>query len=241
MTKKFLRCGIASLFICLLGATAGFAEGFGIIEDPDGYVNVREAGSIGAKVVGRIDEGKSVWVYTDESVNWCQVAYLNNGVESHGFVHGSRIRMLTTFKKFADGKESPNRITFSQDKTEIEITSEAFNSDGVTISRARNDGGGSWIDKIDGQPFYGTDGGLPKTKYRSITIRNDSSELSFSSKVIGDLYQPNLTNNSIDVFRDERSGDLYLSCFNSDGAGGYVVLFCVTKGNDVDRLVLIPF
>jgi len=241
MSPRSLRYHLAGLFFCLLSATSGHAEGFAVIEDSDGYVNVREAGDITAKVVGRIDTGALVWVYTDEGVNWCQVAYLKDGIESHGFVHASRIRNVAEFKKFADGNEAPGRITFSGGKTGIEITSEAFDQKGVTISHARNEGGGTWIDTINGRPFYGTDGGLPKTKYRSIIIRNETSELSFSSKIIGDLYEPNLTNYSIEVFRNERSGDLYLSCLNSDGAGGYVVLFRVTAGGGVDRLVLTPY
>ncbi|MDR1198779.1 MAG: SH3 domain-containing protein [Prevotellaceae bacterium] len=60
----------------------------GIIEDPDGYVNIRESRSVGSKILGTIRDGE-LFTYWELSGNW-YIVQTAQGLR--GFVHKTRIR-----------------------------------------------------------------------------------------------------------------------------------------------------
>jgi hypothetical protein len=60
----------------------------GIIQDPDGYVNIRANRSIKSKILGTIKEGE-IFKYWEQSGNW-YIVQTDKGVR--GFVHKTRIK-----------------------------------------------------------------------------------------------------------------------------------------------------
>jgi len=77
----------------------------GLINDPDGYVNVRESGSIDGRVIGKIKENELFYYRPIGNINWYPVYKTNNfmgqlGVRPiWGYIHKSRI---TKFKDFPE-------------------------------------------------------------------------------------------------------------------------------------------
>ena len=52
---------------------------FGIVQDKDGFVNVRESKSSTSKVLDRLDDGEIVYHFGREG-NWIDVNYLKNNI-----------------------------------------------------------------------------------------------------------------------------------------------------------------
>ena len=62
-----------------------------VINDPDGYTNVRNGMSTKSKIIDRLYEGEHYEVYPTSSSNWWRV---NTQSNVQGFVHKSRIRII---------------------------------------------------------------------------------------------------------------------------------------------------
>ncbi len=62
-----------------------------VIEDPDGYTNVREGMSTESKIIDRLFEGEHYVVYPTADNNWWMV-YTQAKVR--GYVHKSRVRII---------------------------------------------------------------------------------------------------------------------------------------------------
>src|SRR6056297_1926778 len=67
----------------------------GVIDDPDGYTNIRAGKSIKANIIGKMEDGE-IFEFTKSLGNWYKIN-TNYGIE--GFMHKSRIKEL----KFACG------------------------------------------------------------------------------------------------------------------------------------------
>ena len=83
---------------CLLVFAFGFsclAQGpdRGVINDPDGYVNVRRSKSTSSPVVARVKDNEPFTFEPDEDMDWCKVT-LRSG--KTGWMHRSRIRLYFT-------------------------------------------------------------------------------------------------------------------------------------------------
>lgn len=81
-----------ALCVCLGFATLAFGQTRGVIDDPDGYVNVRSKPSLEAPVVSTVKNNQPFEFESDkEGAEWFQVK-LPSG--QSGWMHGSRIRFF---------------------------------------------------------------------------------------------------------------------------------------------------
>lgn len=62
-----------------------------VIDDPDGYTNVRSAGSASAQIIARVNDGERFHTYRQDG-NWWQVKTADGKV---GYMHISRIRIVS--------------------------------------------------------------------------------------------------------------------------------------------------
>ncbi len=62
-----------------------------VINDPDGYTNVREGKSVNYNVIAKIYENEVFFAYPSATSNWYQVITKNG---TKGYVHNSRISFL---------------------------------------------------------------------------------------------------------------------------------------------------
>lgn len=63
-----------------------------VINDPDGYTNVREGKSVNYDVIAKIYENEVFYTYPSNSSNWYPVITKNG---TKGYVHNSRISFLS--------------------------------------------------------------------------------------------------------------------------------------------------
>jgi uncharacterized protein YgiM (DUF1202 family) len=72
---------------------ADVSEFRGVIDDPDGYVNLRKEKRADAPVITRVKAGEPFQFKKKEGEDWCQVK-LKSGVS--GWMHYSRIKLFFT-------------------------------------------------------------------------------------------------------------------------------------------------
>ena len=76
-------------------------SGYGIIEDREGSVNIRERPNVKSRIVGNLENGSIVYCYNEGSrVNNFCYAQTKKG---SGYIHTSRIRVLKNKIKYKNG------------------------------------------------------------------------------------------------------------------------------------------
>ncbi|MGC9355225.1 MAG: hypothetical protein ACP5D9_15365 [Mariniphaga sp.] len=67
---------------------------WGIINDPDGYTNLRDRKGVNSKILTEVLESE-LFVFNPDSLSeWWNVHLIRNGYDYHGFIHKSRIKPL---------------------------------------------------------------------------------------------------------------------------------------------------
>jgi hypothetical protein len=84
------------------------ADKRGLIDDPDGYVNVRAGQNVEAAVVATVKTGEPFTFNCDEKGEWCKVTL---AAEKTGWMHWSRIRQLFTMDDLPKDEKDPNGLS----------------------------------------------------------------------------------------------------------------------------------
>lgn len=230
-TKIFL---LATALITQLS----FAQ-FAKIVDKDGYVNVRENGDSKSKIVGKINSDEIVYAFESDQPNtdWLNVDY---NEKTGGYVHRSRLKYIESYEKVPPTVLDENKAVFKSGNIKVDIISEKFNYKENKKFFSSSDYNGQKIeDQYKGQPIWGTDGTIPQTHYQSITIQVGDKKIKIPNKEIENLF--NVSNEYTNCYFDRKNDTLYITMLNSDGAGGYVALFKIVKGEYKGRVVKMPF
>lgn len=137
--------------------------------------------------------------------------------------------------------EGDQRMTFARGRMKVQVEGGEFDAKAHRLTKGDEAGQGDWIRLIDGKPFWGTDGGVPRTTYRSISASLGETEMKVPAAALSDVFEPNLSAENTYVMADAETDAIYLVGGNSDGAGAYVVAFRFEDGKYAGRIVLSPF
>lgn len=201
-----------------------------IIQDPDGWTNVRKSPDIEATVIHKVYENE-VFFYYDKGEDsthpdWIKV-YLpanifsmgcgRNGL-TEGYIHRSRIKPITELERVTNGE-----VTFIYQLAD-------FNPKGKMIEQLDTT---SIPSTVNGRYAWGTAGNLPRVAVNGITVVIDDRKVPIHRVFYDDLFE--CTNDDLHVFKN---GDTYfVHQWNSDGAGSYELVW-VFSGNELkQRLV----
>jgi hypothetical protein len=91
------------------------------------------------------------------------------------------------------------------------------------------------IEFINGKQYWGTDGELPKSEYKSIIIQIGARKISLPLAALDNLFQPSIYSTIVHI--DFPNDIIYIEASNSDGAGAYDVMWRVEKGVYKDRFI----
>lgn len=222
---------LIAVFLTALMAKSS-AQSYAIINDSDGYVNVRQSPSINAQVMGKLDDG-TILVMDDEDPSiksdWVKMDITLGAGIAGGYVHKSRILLMLSMKKILNVKYGDNFCTAKNDSISIKINSAKFVANNHIIKGTPNR-----YEKIDGKHIWGTDGMLPKRAIASVSIKIHGQLVAIPKSVFKDLYEPNFRTFSV-YFGPGNT--LYLELYNGDGAGGYTVIW-VIKNNKFEKRYL---
>jgi hypothetical protein len=218
------------------------AQSYAIINDKDGFVNVKKAPNVKAAIVGKIhideifgleddDENKSEWlkIYKQNEAK--------HGLE--GYIHKSRIFLISNFKTAKKTRVYADSCVSSNDSLTIIAKSGIFKSKNHKFSYApsgaiRKEDPQTELDKIDGKQFWGTDGEIPKKAITSLKIMINGSQINIPKSAFDDLYEPRLK--TLKVYLGINN-TLYIEMDNSDGAGAYSVIWIIKNNQYLKRYI----
>ncbi|MDM1555757.1 SH3 domain-containing protein [Chryseobacterium indologenes] len=221
-TKKIL------LLTAALSVKLSFAQ-FAKVVDKEGYVNVRENADAKSNIIGKINSDEIVYVFESDPANknWANV--------SNGYIHNSRLKYIQTYQAVPPTVRDGNKAIFKSENIKVNIVSGKFNFK----ENEKDFTSTLYGDFYKEQQVWGIDGTIPKTHYLSITAQIGNKTVQIPAKDIENLFEVN--NKSTTCYYDRSNDTLYISMLNSDGAGSYVALFTIEKGEYKGRTLEMPF
>ena len=231
MKKLFL----VFLLFCQFAFVQAQEEAFAVINDKDGYVNVRKEKSVHSKVLKKLDNNTLIFVLEYDKAQEGNWIYADN----EGYIYNDRVKWIHNFPQIAKGIAKGNTIVFEGKEIQVTLATEKFDKDKHSFKYHKEYR--DVIEKIDGKPFWGTDGNMPKKEYKSIEVKIRGKQVSIPQSAYSDLYQPNLYTDLNFVYYDKDNDILYIVANNGDGAGAYTVCWQIEKGVYKGRKVGIPF
>ncbi len=220
------------LLILLIISNIAFSQDyeFGIIQDKDGYTNIRYSPDSKAKILGTVKNDELIFIFdAKDSKGWYDMVSSN----LKGFIHKSRVKLLTEFLEIEPSNQSENNIRFKHNDFSIDIFSEKFLVKNNKLQRSSD---GVAVTKINGKDFYGTDGEIPKTSFKSIVFKGNKKTITVDKEQLSDIFEPDF--NRTQVYFDKSTQIFYLTMHNSDGAGSYDVAWILNSNSSPKRLIL---
>jgi len=197
-----------------------------IINDPDGWTNVRQKPDAKSEVIHKIYNNEVFWCdysIKDTEQEWVLVyipknAYCLDKVDNNyiiGFIHKSRILFIGSLKEYLG-----NEFEFKYELTAFDSNNRIIDREGIIIKR------------IDGRPIWGTDGGFPKTQVSGIKVNMSGQKIDMHKVFYTDIYE---CDNDLKIYKQ---GETYfVSQFNSDDAGAYDIVWVIDKDGLKQRYI----
>ena len=186
-----------------------------------------------------------------EGTNFAKISnkILKHEIASFNIAHG--FEATDTIKK-KEVNEIPllncsdSLITFSAEGLKISISSTRFDSSRHKLWYDSQ----SYLKLIDGKSFWGTDGGVPNEEVKEVNVTIGNKRFLFPIDALKGIYQPNFcTKNNLNgdlilhskVFRSTDKRRIYVYMLNSDGAGGYEVIWIIQDKKYLTRVIDFGF
>ena len=208
---------------------------FAVINDKDGYVNVRKEKSVHSKVLKKLDNNTLIFVLEYDKAYYGNWIYADN----EGYIYNDRVKWIHNFPQIAKGIAKGNTIVFYRKEIQVVLSTEKFDKSKHSFKYHKEYR--DIIEKIDGKLFWGTDGNMPKREYKSIEVKIRGKQVSIPQSAYNDLYESYLYTEFNSVHYDKDNDILYIVANNGDGAGAYMVCWQIEKGVYKGRKVGIPF
>ena len=199
-------------------------EAFAVINDKDGYVNVRKGKSAQSKVLKRLNNKTIVFVYNYDKAtdgNWIYT-------DEEGYIYNDRVKWIHEFPIIAKGIAKGNSIVFEGKEIQVVLTSGKFDKSKHSFEYFKDSPTG--IEVIDDELPYGTDGKMPTTEYRSIEVNIHGKRVSLPKDAYSDLYEPTFLTDHNSVYYDKESDILYIVANNNYADRPYKVCWQIEKG-----------
>ncbi len=205
--------------------------GFAIIDDKDGFTNIRLKPNSKSKVIGKIKDGELFYCLSDDTKNeWIPIDF--NDTLS-GYIHKSRVKFLKELP-FLKYREIFNYYTiFKNDSIKITITAEDFEPNRHQITKKNG-----FVTLIDGKKPWGIDGGLPYTGIKEIKIQINDYVFDLPKDELIDLFHPSFEELHVYVSKDSL---IFITMSNSDGAGAYELGFVIKDRSLLKRYIYHGF
>ena len=208
---------------------------FAVINDKDGYVNVRKEKSVHSKVLKKLDNNTLIFVFEYDKAYYGNWIYADN----EGYIYNDRVKWIHNFPQIAKGIAKGNTIVFEGKEIQVVLSTEKFDKSKHSFKYHKEYR--DVIEKIDGKLFWGTDGNMPKREYKSIEVKIRGKQVPIPKSAYNDLYESSLYIEFNSVHYDKDNDILYIVANNGDGAGSYMVCWQIEKGVYKGRKVGIPF
>lgn len=225
---------VITILVIIIATNKHFSQS--IINDKDGFVNVRKEASKVSKVIDTLKKGHLIYDLEREG-QWVMIDYYKNNKSFSGYIYNDRFKRIAEFKEIKRKSINTNEVVLSNDSIEIKVTKATFEPKKHHFTYSKENK--KVITLIDKKHYYGTDGEVPKTQYEAVQVKINDKLIQLPKSATENLYEPSLQN--ITVHHDEKSNTIYIDAINSDGAGGYVVVWKIKNGKFDDRYIFYGF
>lgn len=232
------------LFISLLFAEVYQAQ-LCIINDKDGFTNVREKPYQNSKIIGKIVEHQAFAIdsYVQDEENkskeWIAVKFPINidkksdflkfeGDEKTGYIHKSRLVELESLSKFGTTEVNSNKTIHHQKEIEVVIETQAFKKSEHQIKQSEKG-----FYNIDGEKVFNYYGG-DTTEIKNITVKSKNQTYNFPKTSVKNLMGIEVTNS---VVYSGNKGEFYIVFNAGDGGDSYNIIFCVKDNKLISRTI----
>ena len=113
-------------FFLILNFNLCFSQ-FGIINDLDGFVNVRNSAEKGNNISDKLENGFIVYCFEPEG-NWVNIDYKKNGKDLNGYIYKDRVKYISSFENVALKSNLDGKVKMKNGNIKIEITETKFES-----------------------------------------------------------------------------------------------------------------
>lgn len=233
------RKDISLKFICLsfiVLLLSGSAQAqFALIADKDGYCNVRASAQKSA-ITDKLNNGQLVYCGQPEG-SWIPIDYQKRGGERSGYVFNDRVNFVSNYLSIPVIVQQADKVVLQGKVISIVLAKQPFDrtKNKLNYHKRHKD----QLERINGKPYWGTDSGIPRTEYASMTVSIGTRKIMVPRQAFENLFEPNLQQTSANY--DQQHDILYIYAMNSDGAGAYQVIWKIVKGAYKERLVVYGF
>ena len=217
---------------CQFALVRAQEEAFAVINDKDGYVNVREGKSAQSKVLKKLNNKTIVFAYNYDKTtdgNWIYT-------DEDGYIYNDRVKWIHKFPQIAKGIVKGSTMVFEGREIQVVLTSGKFDKSKHSFEYFKDSPTG--IEVIDDELPYGTDGKMPTTEYRSIEVNIHGKQVSLPKDAYSDLYEPTFLTDHNSVYYDKESDILYIVANNNYADRPYKVCWQIEKGVYKGRKVI---
>jgi len=222
------------LIIYLFLTHSAFAQ-FAVVNDPDGYCNIRKS-PINGDIITQLKNGTVVYGLPEPEKKWQQVDYSFDPSET-GYIYTGRIDYIDKLPSIPVTHEKDNIVVLSNDKIKITVVTQKFDPANHQLLYSKEYT--KLLRYIDGQEFVGTDANVPELEYKSLQISFSGKTIAIPKDALSRLYQPDLRHTIANY--DAKKDILYLHSANSDGAGAYEILWVIDKKQYKTRYIMEGF
>ena len=92
-----------------------------------------------------------------------------------------------------------------------------------------------YVKFIDGQIAWGIDGNMPRTEIKNIELELDGKHIPVHFSLFSNLYE---CDNSFRIYNRDKT--YFIEQWNSDGAGGYLVVWVINETGIIQRVLMKP-
>lgn len=227
---------VVSLFIPSLSFAQ--SNNFGLIQDKDGYVNVRQQASLKAKVIGRLNN--QTVVSLDSGGNSTAFYLIKaDGLNEEGFIHKSRINPFGGYQrwKLKDHYSDKAIYQFADNFVELQVKIAQFTEKDFkkTIPKGLKM---AFYTYYKNKEFFGTDGDIPEKgmgQFKQILINFNGENIVIPAQKLEQYFFPLDRYGNLYDFEQakvySKGNDLYvINTLTIGGAAQYNMVIHIQNG-----------
>jgi len=224
------------LFFVFLFSSFVCCGQFSVIRDEEGYVNIRKTADGQGVIIDTLKNGHLIYCL-DREGNWINIDYSKNGKELSGYIYNDRYHLVSKYQEVTMVADSGNFVKLGRDSIEVNISQRKFQQPLHKYKYYKE--AKDLVELIDNKKYWGTDGEMPKTEYKSIIVKIGRTKITLPQSALHNLYEPTIYNSRVHF--DKGKNILYIHSMNSDGAGSYEVIWKIENGKYKERFIAYGF
>ncbi|MFV5619500.1 SH3 domain-containing protein [Acinetobacter baumannii] len=228
--NKYLKFIVFTAF--MIGSIEALHADFGLIQDKDGYVNVRENSSLSSKVTSKLNNNEIVSCVMDEETNNFCLVNASNGAT--GFVYKNRINNFSGYTSIKLSQYSREKVIYSDKNIIVEVYAKKAISDPKLYKIFKGK-----YKYFNNKKIFGTDGSLPDNNFLQldkIIVKEKDNRIEISRTELEQYFFPK---DGIDEGKNEladfkiyylNNNIFILNTFNNGGAAAYNIVLNIKNG-----------